>query len=157
MIEFDKWGNPIKGTKKKQSNLFSTDYWSGSQKKQKNLLNFSLGSSPKKEIKRDSRRSFTRTQQKEMKTNQHNKCKICGTELSEDNIDFDHIKPWEDGGRTIIANGQAVCLKCHRKKTRKEKLKKIDKKRSSTKSNPPFGAVLFGQSPKRSRKNMFSL
>ena len=76
-----------------------------------------------KKVDRDSRRTFSVTQRKELKSTQNNKCKICGIELSDDNIDYDHIIPWEDGGKTIVANGQAICLKCHRENTRKEKLK----------------------------------
>ena len=64
-----------------------------------------------KKVDRDSRRTFSVTQRKELKSTQNNKCKICGIELSDDNIDYDHIIPWEDGGKTIVANGQAICLK----------------------------------------------
>ena len=88
-----------------------------------------------KKVDRDSRRTFSVTQRKELKSPQNNKCKICGIELSDDNIDYDHIIPWEDGGKTIVANGQAICLKCHREKTRKEKLKKVDKKRVNKTTN----------------------
>ena len=88
-----------------------------------------------KKVDRDSRRTFSVTQRKELKSTQNNKCKICGIELSDDNIDYDHIIPWEDGGKTIVANGQAICLKCHREKTRKEKLKKVDKKRVNKTTN----------------------
>ena len=88
-----------------------------------------------KKVDRDSRRTFSVTKRKELKSTQNNKCKICGIELSDDNIDYDHIIPWEDGGKTIVANGQAICLKCHREKTRKEKLKKVDKKRVNKTTN----------------------
>ena len=104
------------------------------KKKQKPLIDLGFGSQ-KKEIKRDSRRTFTRTQQKELISRQENKCNLCKKELSTDNVDYDHIIPWEDRGKTTLNNGQAICLECHRKKTRKEKLKKIDKKRTKKPSN----------------------
>jgi len=116
-------------------------------KKSKTIFDGMYGLSSKKEKERDSRRTFTITQQKELKSRQHNKCNLCGTELSDDNIDYDHIKPWEDSGKTTLDNGQAICLKCHRAKTRKDKLKKIDKKRVSKKSDN-FPSIL-GKPPKK--------
>ena len=91
------------------------------------------GIKSKQETERDSRRNFTPTQQKELRENQNKECNICRVKLTDDNVDYDHIIPWGDRGKTIIANGQALCLECHRKKTRKEKLKKIDKKRAKKK------------------------
>ncbi len=161
MTEYNILGQSIGGKKKgknKEQNIFGSglDFGLTLPKKQKNPLNvgFGFGPLPKKEIERDSRRNFTITQQKELKKS--GKCKHCGTKLSDDNIDYDHIKPWEDGGKTILANGQALCLKCHRKKTRKEKLKKIDKKRKPKNGNKNIlGGNVFGPPPKRSKNNPF--
>ena len=51
--------------------------------------------------KRDSRRTFTITQKKEILYQQNNKCAICHRKLDPRAIEFDHGKPWADGGRTI--------------------------------------------------------
>ena len=38
-----------------------------------------------------------------------NKCKLCGTTVTGENIDFDHIKPWSKGGETVLENVQVLC------------------------------------------------
>src|ERR1035437_8241643 len=40
-----------------------------------------------------------------------NKCRICGTTVTEENIHVDHIKPWSRGGETEYSNLQIVCEK----------------------------------------------
>ena len=142
MGDFNIWGP---SSKKKSSNFNL-----GLKAPKAKSFNLGLGTQ-KKEIKRDSRRTFIITQQKELKDRQNNRCNLCGTELSDDNVDYDHIIPWEDGGKTTLANGQAICLKCHRKKTRKDKLKKVDKKRVKKENTNSFGGLSFGLPPKRSK------
>jgi 5-methylcytosine-specific restriction endonuclease McrA len=38
-----------------------------------------------------------------------NKCKLCGTIVTGENIQFDHIKPWSKGGETVLENLQVLC------------------------------------------------
>ena len=75
---------------------------------------------------RDKRRAFTKTQQADILYQQGNKCAICHKILDPRAIDFDHIKPWAASGKTIIRNGAALCPTCHRIKTHKSLVKKID-------------------------------
>ena len=88
--------------------------------------------------KRDSRRSFTSTQKKEILYQQDNKCAKCHKKLDPRAIHFHHEKPWSSGGRTITANGRAVCGTCHEILSHKERLKKVDKKRRTKKPSSIF-------------------
>ena len=38
-----------------------------------------------------------------------NKCRLCGTTVTDKNLHFDHIKPWSKGGETILENLQVLC------------------------------------------------
>ncbi len=38
-----------------------------------------------------------------------NKCRLCGTTVTGENIHFDHIIPWSKGGETILENLQVLC------------------------------------------------
>jgi hypothetical protein len=40
-----------------------------------------------------------------------NKCRLCGTTLTGDNIHFDHVYPWSKGGETVLENLQILCAK----------------------------------------------
>lgn len=54
----------------------------------------------------------------------HKKGSECNTELNDlRDVDIDHIKPLAVGGKNIIDNLQALCKKCHKKKTRIEQYK----------------------------------
>jgi len=108
---------------------------------------FSQGSKPK----RDKRRAFTRTQKNEILAQQNNKCAKCHKPLDMRTVEFDHKKGWADRGRTVTQNGQALCPHCHKLKTHKSRLKKIEKKRKPKKESI-FGGSLFGEQPKRRKK-----
>lgn len=60
---------------------------------------------------------------------------MCGRKLDFTLADFDHIKPFESGGKTTVKNGEALHKDCHAKKTQKETLKKVDKKRKKRESS----------------------
>ncbi|MFA6330358.1 MAG: HNH endonuclease [Candidatus Micrarchaeia archaeon] len=86
----------------------------------------------KKEPERDPRRNFSQTQKNEIWDRQRGRC--AGSHCEQSTLlrsatHYDHIIPWEIGGRTIVSNGQALCTTCHSLKTHKDRLKKIDKKR----------------------------
>ena len=90
------------------------------------------------EPKKDTRRSFTSTQKKEFLYQQDNKCARCHKKLDPRATHFHHAKPWASGGRTITANGRALCADCHEIISHKERLKQVDKKRKPRNTNPFF-------------------
>lgn len=47
------------------------------------------------------------------------KCSLCKVKLTRKNYHADHIHPYSKGGRTITANGQALCDKCNLRKGNK--------------------------------------
>ena len=47
---------------------------------------------------------------------QGHRCKLCGKEFDIEFMEGDHIKPWREGGRTVIENCQMLCRECNRKK-----------------------------------------
>lgn len=47
---------------------------------------------------------------------QQHHCKLCGKEFDIEFMEGDHIKPWREGGRTVIENCQMLCRECNRKK-----------------------------------------
>ena len=77
--------------------------------------------------KRDSRRTFNRTQKNEIWAQQDGKCAKCHKKLDPRTVEYDHVKPWAARGKTITANGAALCANCHKLKTHKTRLKKVDK------------------------------
>lgn len=144
MVNYNLLGMPIKKGKK-QTNMFG-DFNIGNV----GLMNDS-GSNSKS---RDIRRSFSLTQRKEILYQQGSKCAKCHKQLDPRTIEYDHMKPWASGGRTVTVNGRALCKNCHGIVTHETKLKEVDKKRKS----PPKNDSLFGGSsifvqPKRSGKN----
>lgn len=77
----------------------------------------------------DTRRSFSISQRKELWHRQKGKCGVCKHSLNVLTAQYHHVKPWAEGGRTILENGQAVCPECHGIETHKQRLDKFDKKR----------------------------
>jgi hypothetical protein len=140
------WGQPQKGRKKKQENIFG-----GS------LVDIGFSSSKKKEVERDTRRTFSQTQKNEIWDRQKGKCAGSHCEhkpLLRSATHYDHIIPWEKGGKTVVSNGQALCPTCHTLKSQKDRLKKVDKQRKSKKGNQNlFGGSIFGQTQKSSKKS----
>lgn len=94
-----------------------------------------LGFGPKKS-KRDSRRAFTRTQKNEILAQQKGKCAICHKPLDQRTVEYDHGRAWSAGGPTKVKNGRALCPNCHKLKTHKERLKKVEKKKKKKEYNP---------------------
>ena len=46
-------------------------------------------------------------------------CPLCGKEFDLEFMEGDHIKPWREGGRTVIENCQMLCRDCNRHKSAK--------------------------------------
>jgi predicted restriction endonuclease len=98
----------------------------------KNPLQVSIPSLSPTETRKDSRRAFGSDQRKQILHQQDNKCARCHKKLDPRAIHFHHAKPWSSGGRTIVANGRALCASCHEILSHEERLKKTDKKRKKT-------------------------
>ncbi|MBO7609619.1 MAG: HNH endonuclease [Muribaculaceae bacterium] len=47
---------------------------------------------------------------------QEHRCKMCGKEFDIEFMEGDHIKPWREGGRTVVENCQMLCRDCNRHK-----------------------------------------
>jgi 5-methylcytosine-specific restriction endonuclease McrA len=101
----------------------------------KNPLNVGFPSLYPSQPRKDTRRSFTYIQKIAIFRRQKGKCAMCGRKLDFTLADFDHIKPFESGGKTTVKNGEALHKDCHAKKTQKETLKKVDKKRKKRESS----------------------
>jgi predicted CXXCH cytochrome family protein len=102
-----------------------------------------FGFGPKTSVKksRDSRRAFTKTQQSAIWDQQKGKCAECHKPLEQRTVTYHHGKAWSKGGKTIVKNGSALCLKCHALKTHGARLKKIDRKRKSTRYKDPAAEI----------------
>jgi len=61
------------------------------------------------------RRLFSKRQRQILAYVSGGACMNCGERLSE-SFHADHINPFSRGGRTITANGQALCAKCNLRK-----------------------------------------
>jgi hypothetical protein len=66
--------------------------------------------------RRDKKRKFTQTQRNEILSQQNNLC--AGSDCGHKQLDprttrFHHIEPWAASGKTISANGAALCANCH--------------------------------------------
>jgi len=67
------------------------------------------------------RRSFSNSTKAKVLKMQNNRCKVCGKKLHVK--DFDHIDG--DSLNDSLENCQALCLDCHRKKTKNIKQRKF--------------------------------
>lgn len=70
-------------------------------------------------MERDSQRLFSYRQRNYIYNKCDGRCAACGIELGDD-WEADHIVPHSSGGLTQISNGQALCIACHKKKTRND-------------------------------------
>jgi len=90
-------------------------------------------------MEKDSRRGFNQTEKAEIWDKQEGKCAICGEQLLRRATHYDHIIPWEKGGKTNVINGQALCANCHSIKSHESRLDKINNRgtKPTPKSNNP--------------------
>lgn len=61
-------------------------------------------------------RAFSPNQKIAMYNRQNGHCARCGESFKIEELDADHIIPWNEGGRTDTSNGQLLCRSCHIKK-----------------------------------------
>jgi hypothetical protein len=65
---------------------------------------------------KDSRRDFSSEQRLAIFRRDGGQCQMCSGELDEASFHADHIKPFSQGGKTTVANGQALCAPCNLRK-----------------------------------------
>ena len=63
------------------------------------------------------KRNFADTQRKALLFKAKNKCTICQTAINIEDMEADHIIAFSNGGKTTLANGQALCIRCNREKS----------------------------------------
>jgi hypothetical protein len=64
-------------------------------------------------------RAFTPNMKREAHTRQKGICPKCKEMFPMEKMEGDHRKLWSEGGRTIAANCQMLCIDCHREKSNK--------------------------------------
>lgn len=62
-------------------------------------------------------RAFTAADRQAAFARQNKKCKACKKPFALNKLQADHIKPWSEGGPTILDNCQLLCAECHADKT----------------------------------------
>lgn len=72
---------------------------------------------------RDEKRRFSEADRDALYKSAEGKCEGCGRELCT-GWEAHHVKAWELGGLTVLENGQALCIPCHRATQRQEE--KVD-------------------------------
>lgn len=62
------------------------------------------------------KRNFSKKQRLTLLLLSGGRCGLCGDEINEYNFHADHIIPYSLGGKTVVRNGQALCITCNLKK-----------------------------------------
>ena len=62
-------------------------------------------------------RAFTPNQKREAYERQKGICPVCKEHFEVENMEADHITPWNKGGKTIPENCQMLCQDCNRRKS----------------------------------------
>lgn len=71
-------------------------------------------------VELDSQRLFDDSKKTEIFARDKGVCNSCSKKVTEHSWHADHKRPWIKGGKTIIENGQVLCIKCNLQK--KDKL-----------------------------------
>jgi len=64
-------------------------------------------------------RAFTDKQKREAYERQKGVCAKCKEPFEIEEMEADHIKPWHEGGKTVLENCQMLCKECNRRKSGK--------------------------------------
>jgi hypothetical protein len=67
-------------------------------------------------IELDARRIFDNDQKIQLYARDQQRCQSCKKAVGEFDWHADHVTAWIRGGRTILENGQVLCVKCNLKK-----------------------------------------
>lgn len=68
---------------------------------------------------KDPHRNFSSIQKANIYRRDKGTCQICGLEGNIDEFQVDHIIPFSDGGKTLLDNGQLLCINCNISKSNK--------------------------------------
>jgi 5-methylcytosine-specific restriction endonuclease McrA len=131
------------------------DYGQGKRKRKDSSFDFGTSIySNNKKVKYE-RVPVGREQKKEVLYRQKDKCAwpSCRIHFHRDGVTphFDHIRRVEKGGTSTINNLQALCPNHHQKKTDKENLKEVEKRKRKAKvksDNPLYASGGIFSSPK---------
>jgi hypothetical protein len=100
----------------------STDAIDSLQHRHEYLIRKFLEVNSKIELK-DNNRNFTHEQRLAIYRRDKGCCQVklkCNGEKCEwDNWEADHINAWDNGGKTIVENGQVACVNCNKSKSNK--------------------------------------
>lgn len=77
-----------------------------------------------KYTKKIPKRTLSRSLRIEIAYRQSYACNICGLFPIPPDFEVDHIQALEDGGKDVASNLQALCVSCHKEKTRLNRLRK---------------------------------
>lgn len=91
-----------------------------------------------KSNKKDHKRQIGKSEKNEVWERQHGKCAICHKPLTPATTQYDHIRPYAKGGETDISNIQALCANCHAKKTNRDRVNEIRRKRELKKKKEEY-------------------
>ena len=77
------------------------------------------------------RAEFARKTRAEIIKRAQGHCEACGASFAGERVEVDHILPAALGGDNSRANGRAICIKCHKAKTKEDvrKTRKADRQR----------------------------
>ena len=64
-------------------------------------------------------RTFDKKLKREAYERQKGICALCGKHFELEDMEADHIKPWCEGGTTVVENCQMLCKMCNRTKSSK--------------------------------------
>ena len=64
-------------------------------------------------------RAFDKKQKREVYEKQKGICVHCNKHFELEEMEADHIKPWCEGGITVVDNCQMLCRDCNRRKSSK--------------------------------------
>jgi len=92
------------------------------------------------------RRKTTAYEKRIVASNGRWKCSSCG-ELLDETYEIDHVVPLSVGGEDDISNLSALHASCHRKKTIREEMERIEKRREERRSSkfPPLSCTRCGR------------
>lgn len=86
-------------------------------------------------VELDTRRAFTKTQRLQILLASDGRCARCGVKLGA-KWECDHVLAWNQGGRTDVGNGEALCGPCHSPKTGKDTTRAAKTKRQAKMLEP---------------------
>lgn len=100
------------------------------------------------------RRSLSQTRRAEIVAAQHDCCAECGNPLVPGHYEFDHIQALEHDGDNAPDNWRALCVPCHKLKTRADHQARAKRDRIIVGGRQRKGAPMPGTKASGIRKRM---